>query len=178
VLNAVVDMASPRSSQSPFLVTVKPDAFATNPEISVLAILAHEFGHVYWFDSFVPTPGGSFANNFCGGIFYPGANWLRNAVGVPFSNGNRFVFFGDPPSYAGSHVPRLPGSLHSINSSGLWASVLAAFSPVEDFVETFELSVLMNANAGAGLTGAEINSDALVPIAPGSWLAWKIGCFS
>jgi hypothetical protein len=75
-------------------------------------------------------------------------------------------------------VPRLPGSLHSINSSGLWASVLAAFSPVEDFVETFELSVLMNANAGAGLTGAEINSDALVPIAPGSWLAWKIGCFS
>jgi len=178
VLEAVVDMASPRSSHGSFSVAVTPRSFASNPAMSVLAVLAHEFGHVHWFDSFVPTPGGSFANNFCGGIFYPSANWQRSAVGVPFSNGNRFVSFGDTLSYAGSHVPRLPGTLHSINSSGNWASVLAAFSPVEDFVETFELSVLMNANAGAGLTGLQINSDSIVPAPKGSWLAWKIGCFS
>jgi hypothetical protein len=178
VLDAIVNMASPNSGHGSFSVTVTPNSFAVNPAMSVLAVLAHEFGHVYWFDSFVPNAGGSFANNFCGGIFYPSANWQRNAVGVPFSNGNRFVFFGDTPSYSGSHVPRLPGTLHSIYSSGNWASALAAFSPVEDFVETFELSVLMTANAGAGLAGLQINSDSIVPVSKGSWLDWKRGCFS
>jgi hypothetical protein len=178
MLDAVVHMASPNSGLGSLSVTVTPPSFAVNPAMSVLAVLAHEFGHVYWFDTFVPTPGGSFANNFCGGIFYPSANWQRSAVGVPFSNGNRFIFFGDTPSYAGSHVPRLPSTLHSINSSGNWASALAAFSPVEDFVETFELSVLMNANAGVGLAGLQINSDAIVPVSKGSWLDWKRGCFS
>ena len=180
VLDAVVNMASPNSSHGLFSVSVTPPSFAENPAMSVLAVLAHEFGHVYWFDSFVPTPGGSFVNNFCGGIFYPSANWQSNAVGVPFSNGSRFLFFGDTLSYAGSHVPRLPLTLHSISSSGNWASVLAAFSPVEDFVETFELAVLMNANANtfAGLAGIQINLDPIVPAPEGSWLDWKIGCFS
>jgi len=51
---------------------VVPNSFAANPAMSVLALLAHEFGHVYWFDSFVPNAGGPFVNNFCwGGNFYP-----------------------------------------------------------------------------------------------------------
>jgi hypothetical protein len=156
-----------------FSVIVTPNSLAANPAMSVLAVLAHEFGHVYWFDSFVPNAGGSFANNFCGGIFYPSGNWESSGVTVPRSGGNRFVFFGDTLPYSRSHVPGLPGTLHNIHSSGNWASALAAFSPTEDFVETFVLSVLK----GAGLTGLQIDSDVIVPAPKGSWLDWKLGCF-
>jgi hypothetical protein len=155
-------------------IAVKPDPFGPNPAMSVLAVLAHEFGHVYWFDSFVPNPGGSFSNNFCGGIFYPRGNWGGSAVDVPFSGGNRFVFFGDTLPHPGSHVPGLPRTLHAVHTSGNWASALAAFSPNEDFVETFELSVLK----GAGLERLQVDSAVIYPASPGSWLDWKLGCFS
>ncbi|MGC2523001.1 MAG: hypothetical protein WA417_10255 [Stellaceae bacterium] len=172
-LDAVVHVPAQNSPNGSFSVVVTPKSFAASPAMSVLAVLAHEFGHVYWFDSFVPNAGGSFANTFCGGIFYPGANWGTSPVNVPYSGGHRFVFFGDTSTYSGSHVPWLPGTLHSIYSSGNWASALAAFSPNEDFVETFELSVLMK----VGLKGLKINTDFIVPVPNGSWLAWKIGCF-
>ncbi len=173
-LDAVVTMHSPSSGHGSFSISVTPSAVAANPAMSVLAVLAHEFGHVYWFDSFVTSPGGSFANKFCGGTFYPTASWGGSPVKDTLSNGNRFVFFGDTSTYSGSHVPGLPGSLHSIYGSGIWASALAAFSPTEDFVETFELSVLK----GAGLKSLQINSDSILPVPKGSWLAWKLGCFS
>lgn len=172
-LDTVAHVYAPNSPHGSFSVTVTPSPLAASSAMSVLAVLAHEFGHVYWFDSFVPNPGGSFANNnFCGGVFYPSGLWGTITVDVPYSGGHRFVFFGDTLTYSGSHVPALPGTLHSIYSSGNWASALAAFSPVEDFVETFELSVLMR----AGLTGLQINSDSIVPVPAGSWLAWKLGC--
>jgi hypothetical protein len=173
-LDAVVHMPSPNSPYGSFSVTAKPDTFAANPAMTVLAVLAHEFGHVYWFDSFVPTPGGPFANNFCGGIFYPSGKWEGDAVTLPFSNTSRFVLFGDILPYTGSYVPGLPGTLHSVHSSGNWASALAAFSPDEDFVETFELSVLTK----AGLKVLRVSSDSIVPVPKGSWLDWKLGCFS
>ncbi|HEY1260006.1 MAG TPA: hypothetical protein VGF34_12240 [Stellaceae bacterium] len=173
VLDAVVHVPAPNSANT-LSVKALPDSFEKSSAMSVLAVLAHEFGHVYWFDNFVPNAGGSFANNFCGGIFYPSAKWGNSKVGVPFSGGHRFVSFGDTSPYPGSHVPGLPGSLHSILGSGSWASALAAFSPDEDFVETFELSVL----EGAGLTALQINSDRILPVATGSWLGWKLGCFS
>jgi hypothetical protein len=174
-LDIVIHMASPNSGNGLFSVSVTPPTIAANPAMSVLAVLAHEFGHVYWFDSFVPSPGGSFANSFCGGIFYPSANWERSPVGFPppLPNAGRFIFFGDTSLYSGSHVPGLPGTLHSIYSGGKWASALAAFSPVEDFVETFELSVLRR----GGLAGLQINFASIVPVAKGSWLDWKLSCF-
>ncbi len=165
------------ASPYPVSVTVKPDSFAQSSAMSTLAVLAHEFGHVYWFDSFVDNPGGRFSNNFCGGIFYPSGNWQRNAVTLPFPNTTRFVAFGDVMSQAGSYVGGLPGSLHSLFAPGNWASALAAFSPNEDFVETFELKQLVNARP-SGLTLLQINRDVVVPVPAGSWLAWKIGCFS
>ena len=74
-LDAVVNVPSPNSGHGAFSVSVTPSTVAANHAMSVLAALAHEFGHVYWFDSFVTTAGGDFANNFCGGIFYPGRSW-------------------------------------------------------------------------------------------------------
>ena len=173
-LDAVINVPSPNSGHGLFSVSVTPSTVASNPAMSVLAVLAHEFGHVYWFDNFVPSPGGSFANNFCGGTFYPSGYWGGSLITFPPPQSGRFVFFGDTSTYSGSHVPGLPGTLHSIYGGGNWASALAAFSPVEDFVETFELSVLRQ----AGLARLQINSDAIVPVPKGSWLDWKLGCFS
>jgi acyl-CoA synthetase (AMP-forming)/AMP-acid ligase II len=37
------------------------------------------------------------------------------------------------------------------DTNGRWSSLFAAFTPTEDFVETFELSVLANARSGHAL---------------------------
>jgi hypothetical protein len=181
-VDTVAHLPAPNSPHGALSVRVVPNSFAENPAMSVLALLAHEFGHVYWFDSFIvdpntgaPNPGGSFVNKyFCYGNFYPSGNWEGSLTLLPFLNTGRFVSFGDTLPYSGSQVPGLPGTLHNIHGSGHWASALAAFSPSEDFVETFELSVLMR----AGLTRLQINSDPIVPVSKGSWLDWKLSCFS
>jgi hypothetical protein len=140
--------------------------------MTMLLVLAHEVGHVFWYDSFVikpdgsPNPGGQADfGKFCDGTFYspqhPGeGSWLVLPVGVP---PNRWVSFGTTRNY---HKPddvdmaslgfdldhgRYPNAgdlLHGIYAgiqNGRWASALAAFSPDEDFVETFQLFVLMHA---------------------------------
>ena len=146
----------------------QPDTSA----MTVLSVLAHEVGHVLWYDSFVikpngsPNPGGQpDFSKFCDGTFYSprGADegsWLLLPVGLP---PDRWISFGRPRNY---HKPddvdmtnlgfdldhaRYPNAgdlLHGIYAgiqNGRWASALAAFSPDEDFVETFQLFVLMNA---------------------------------
>jgi hypothetical protein len=149
----------PPNPHPPQFVNVSPNTGA----MSVLATLAHEFGHIYWYDAFVidpstgaPNPGGpAVTTRFCGGTFYPPGSWSR-AVDVPLK---RFIEFGqlrDQP--AGSEILQVQSSLgrgdfphagdhlHNIYANGRWASALAAFSPDEEFVEIFELFVLTNAN--------------------------------
>jgi hypothetical protein len=144
--------------------------------MTVLAVLAHEVGHVFWYDAFVikadgsPNPGGAADfSQFCGGTFYtpgvtPGGvgqqgSWLL----PPTVPDYRWVSFGQPRNY---HKPddvdmtelnfdlnhgkysEAGDLLHGIYSgvqNGRWASALAAFSTDEDFVETFQLFVLMHA---------------------------------
>jgi hypothetical protein len=56
-------------SQRPQFASASPDTAA----MTVLAVLAHEAGHVLWFDVFVPQPGGSFnASNFAAENFTQG----------------------------------------------------------------------------------------------------------
>jgi hypothetical protein len=129
---------------------------------SVLAALAHEFGHVYWFDSFVidpttgaPNPGGpAVTTRFCGGNFYPPGSWPY-PVDLPPGRWLRFGEIRDqalpsevlqlPGLLSHNHLPEAAIHLHNIYANGRWASALAAFSPDEEFVETFELFVLRNA---------------------------------
>src|SRR5262245_42751810 len=133
-----------------------PPSFTTYPNtsaMSVLAALAHEFGHILWWDIFVPRPGGLLdvgnTETFCGGDFYPSGSWQGMKVDLP---GRRWIGYGEirlQPS--GSEVLKLRGflrqgkyeeaaqSLSRIYRSRIWVSALAAFSPDEYFVETFEL---------------------------------------
>lgn len=148
------------------LPTISPSASANIPEMSVLASLAHEYGHILWYDNFVPMKGGGpaalAAPGFCGGQFYTAATapW-QYSVSVP---PGRWLSFGqireqsplnstilDLPGLYASNLPGLAGdNLNRLFNGGQWASTLAAFSPDEDFVETFELTVLAAAKpAGA-----------------------------
>jgi hypothetical protein len=160
-----------------------PVADYANPDISAmttLAVLAHEIGHVFWYDAFVVNgngdtyPGGpGDFTQFCNGNgnFYTpsvGGSWLAPPT-VPTG---RWVSFGDPRNYhkpddmdmtklvadlnkKTKNYPEAGDLLHAIYSgqqldgtntqNGRWASALAAFSTDEDFVETFQLFVLMHA---------------------------------
>jgi len=169
----------PPDPTPPFVDAV--NSSASTSAMSVLATLAHELGHVYWYDVFIvdsngnPNPGGppNFSL-FCNGGFY-----LNAGTGGPwhdkpgFPNGNkRWVDFvevrnGHQPNdvdikqlqhQLGMGNYRKAGDWLYLLYSGIfgnavhnpyngpWASALAAFSPDEDFVETFELNVLRKAN--------------------------------
>jgi hypothetical protein len=137
----------------PQFVTAAPDT----PAMAVLAALAHETGHVYWYDAFVPTRGGPInLNNFCGGQFYTGGAW--NNIDVP---AGRWIDFAQP-SVIAAHTPNYTSILNSHLSQSNFAQAattleamlqnqnlagaLATFSPIEDFVETYEWYVLLNAS--------------------------------
>jgi hypothetical protein len=133
-------------------------------EMSVLTVLAHETGHVLWYDAFVSQPGKSFnAGYFCEG-FYMGGSWTP-AVDVP---PGRWIGFAQQNSNI-THNPDYisvikmdlqPGlghpspmfsqageDLHMLLQDQGLASTLAARSPDEDFVETFQLYVLLRASS-------------------------------
>jgi hypothetical protein len=151
-------------------VSISPPTFeasADTPALSILAALAHERGHIYWWETFVQRPGTtpdrsvliSNAGGFCGGTIYPGGRWQGKPVEPPH---NRYVEFGDL-SWV-SPVVDLPyllrydtkhavGIIDAIYAGGLYPSLLAAYSPDEDFVEAFEWSVLRN----GGLSELSVN---------------------
>jgi hypothetical protein len=144
-----------------------------NPEVTALAALAHELGHVRWYDANVPVPGGPYsfggtlpcANGtfrfFDGSWQYTSTSFLE----IP----NRWRNFGelvDPTVIANreldhKNVPRLGpiydaiarhdvqalgplnAALHQSNQP--WSSFFGMLTPDEDFVETYRLWVLMEA---------------------------------
>jgi hypothetical protein len=131
-------------------------ASADTPAMAVLAALAHELGHVLWYDNFRPTAGGPYDfDTFCDGTFFAGS-WrhvdqppLWRQFGAPQNS----HVLSDPnvadnvADIALALVHRNPGLaadlLHRIYmTKGRWASLFAAFSPDEDFVETFKFYVL------------------------------------
>jgi hypothetical protein len=127
-----------------------------NGEISVLAALAHEMGHVLWYDAFVPNRGGNIdLNNFCNGFYTPNS-W--SGVNV---TSKRWIDFGDQvtgethtPDYITplrNHLnPSSPDfaqageDLNKLFSDPGLTGTLAAVSPDEDFVETYMLYVLLS----------------------------------
>jgi hypothetical protein len=153
----------------PFFSAASPN---DGPEITVLAALAHEYGHVLWYEIFRPTPGGPYDFSFCSGNFYSGS-W--RTVNPP----PQWRFFGDPSPdlhlngdaqiqqiLNAVHPP--PGSPPNLLLAGLlihqiffindsWASLFASFSPDEDFVETFKFAILTSPMAKYPLQSLKIN---------------------
>jgi len=144
---------------------------------TVLAALAHEYGHVLWYDTYVPNYGKEAHFEDCCSdgttTFYTGS-WENPTTNEPppsYSPGSRWRFFGDiagtklvddvdvrvlQTSVPAPGKPDTHGAgkmLHRIyrlrppygQGTGRWAGLFAAFSPQEDFVETFKLFVLRKA---------------------------------
>jgi hypothetical protein len=164
------------------------------PALSVLSALAHEYGHILWWNTFVEPGAKQVSNtaNFCNSSFYPSGSWQGTPVDIPK---DRFIHFGEirlqPKNSDVLRLERFLRSedysqafevLHRIYSDGRWASALAAFSPDEDFVETFELFVLINAGmrqAAITTYGRGRHSDNLVREATVSPpLQTKLQCFA
>jgi len=138
--------------------------------LSVLATLAHERGHIWWWEQFVQPPGStpytptliSKAAAFCRGVIYPGGNWQGVPVRLPEY---RYVEFGqlsqnspvrDLPALLNSNPAGAAALVDGIYSRGQYPSVLAAYSLDEEFVEAFQWSVLRNAGLAeftANITG-------------------------
>jgi hypothetical protein len=156
--------------------------------------LAHEYGHILWWDTFVQPPGPDTTQvtktgTFCDGKFYPSGSWQGINVDIP---PGRWIDFGDVRLQpGGSDVSQLPdllrrgrygdaaGRLYRINSDRRWASALSAFSPDEDFVETFELFVLRRAGLQKYTSNVHYGQPPteILPVPRGSPLDIKLGCF-
>jgi hypothetical protein len=170
------------------------EASPSVPSLSVLAALAHELGHVLWWQYFVPQVGSKYVDTttFCNGGFYPSGSWQGAPVDIA---PGRWVYFGEileQPKDSdvlrlrrflrSADYPQAFEALHRIYSDGQWASALAAFSPDEDFVETFQLFVLINAGlrqAAVTTYGRARHSDNVVrdvTVAP--VLQTKLQCFA
>lgn len=132
------------------------------PEMTVLAGLAHEVGHVFWFDA-LKTPGGGYHYKFCKDHFH--SSWLTRTPPDPWIN------LGDLDPAKSEHkvdqnsdnvsVQRIKTAIQNHDETeiytilqliyakkGRWASALAAFSPTEDLVETFQYIVLRGSQPG------------------------------
>jgi hypothetical protein len=171
---ALLDRTAANGTPVPVSVTPKfsvssddPSSSNDDPSLAVLAALAHERGHIYWFERFVQPPGSAQTTNtdqFCGSgaaSFYPTGKWQGEyPVGIPDRVMPRFVTFAELDQnsslnqaslnsnlpyllfYGLSQYAKIP--IDNIYMEGQYLSLLAAYSPDEDFVESFEWSVLRN----------------------------------
>jgi hypothetical protein len=136
------------------------DTFA----MSVLAALAHEMGHVRWYDIIDPgRVGARNFNAFCGGSFF--VSWAGGAAQRHRPpEWRRFLKLSErqnqqlPDAHrSGLHVHHIDDALSAPLRAGdlleqiympaaPWASFFAAISPDEDFAETYKFKVLTSAS--------------------------------
>jgi hypothetical protein len=102
-LQALLNWSQP-THKPPVHDFAQPDTVA----MTVLAILAHELGHVFWYDAFVvkadgsPNPGGpADFSQFCGGTFYQpvGVGQQGSWLLPPALPDQRWISFGRPRNY-------------------------------------------------------------------------------
>lgn len=166
------------------------------PTMTILAALAHEFGHVYWYDYFDANRNNPLydPNNFCSASFFP-ISW-SNRVNAPpqwrkfagkgqdqhsaavfnlIRDVAKAVRTGDwtPPSTDLDGIYAVPGS---------WASLFAAFTADEDFIETFKLAVLLKAKTPLQHLPLQIPALGTTEDIPGTLiqrpgLTAKLSCF-
>jgi hypothetical protein len=119
-------------------VTFKPSA--NTQTMTVLAALAHEFGHVAWW-------AWGIYDRTCQNTDFSKFSWNKN------KQADRFHYFGiqqaeNTPNGNGPQKDNVkqsadkPNELNKIYSGGEWASLFATVNPDEDFAETYKLMVL------------------------------------
>jgi hypothetical protein len=117
-------------------VTLQYSASPDNGFLGVLAVMAHETGHVMWYDKSVRGKP-CFASNFMtpswtGGT--PNRRWVDFAAFTP--NDHK----ADPETHPKKKL-LTPGKARKLYEN--FVSVFAAVSPEEDYIETYKLSALL-----------------------------------
>jgi hypothetical protein len=133
-----------------------PDPDPVNPNaVAALAILAHEMGHIIWFDKNVGTmtkctkasrpqfslyswPGSGVVHGFRRLGQQDNANHTTDGPDIARISSD--LRFDSPPN--SKLYPDAASDLLTIYGSGNWASLFSTVSLDEDFVETFKLWVL------------------------------------
>jgi hypothetical protein len=148
---------------------------ADNFDMTALAALAHEVGHVRWYEIFNPDPnnyGKPYNPNpatFCSGTFF--TNSWTNVHRPPYwrYHGARYQYNAMPDKHVkdpqisdiDKAINAIAGDPHPPTKLNLalslldqlyqadqpWASFFAALTPDEDFVETYKFWVLTNAQS-------------------------------
>jgi hypothetical protein len=177
VLDYLVPWAAPANQLRFIPPTVNPGNTNTS-WMTVLAALAHEAGHIRWYEANVRSGWGLSYDfkrlNDCN--FFIGWQYTTNKNLQPKG---RWRYFGDtadqhdenandhanPPKLAqfkkGVDDQTLDDGLDQLLSGNtFWASFLASNAPDEDFVETYKLSILTD----AGLTSLPLT----IPTSTGS----------
>jgi len=150
---------------------LKPECYR-----SVLAILAHEIGHILWWDKNV-------GNRTCvkaSQSRFSNYSWPSNQVAHGFhrlgqqDKQNRTTDrpdkddvlldfrYDNPPG--SSNYPDAVADLQTMYLSGNWASLFATVSVDEDFIETYKLWILTNINNLGPITSLHINIPSLSAI--------------
>jgi hypothetical protein len=171
-----------------------PTAMVDTSAMTVLAALAHEYGHILWFDL---VKGSRWY------LFYDPAAFCRKDRNTPgdgfFDNSwqmvhqpNIYITFAGLPSPQDLHFGTIQtqGLLTAINQqqwstavddlnayyspdtstnpNGVWPSLFGSISPAEDFVETFKIFVMTRpeTNNGLPITSMPLNLFATANSAP------------
>jgi hypothetical protein len=162
--------------------------------LTVLAALAHEYGHILWYDVLKaphdnnykpsvlcrPDPnkkGDGFFDDSWGGMDVNQPKmWLgfgetmgdQHAPGITQISSLKQAIRNSDFQTAASLLNSLYAPQSSGNPSGVWPSLFGAISPEEDFVETFKVFILTRpeTNAHMPITTMRLNIFADTTIAP------------
>ena len=143
------------------------------PQMGLLAVIAHEVGHVFYFERCL---GAGFQH--CGAQFHTD-NW--NGIGFSDRTPPRGKSFQDQnrrdknlnlemlaTQWVGAATPDQATQLFDLYglppSSARWVSLLVATAPDEEFVELFELVILRNAATPLKELTIQLNPDRMVNI--------------
>jgi hypothetical protein len=145
-----------------YLTPNPPDLPGDTFDTTILAALAHEVGHVRWYQVMNPDQNNNRGrpynpSGFCGGTFFTG--WRGSVNQPPYWRG-----FGNRAADVHRAAPQIAwidAAIHAQHWDSAatyldqlyqpyqpWASFFGALSPDEDFVETYKLHVLTNAQSG------------------------------
>jgi len=147
----------------------KGDPRQDTPEMALLAVLAHEMGHLLFADQLNTIEScGFFANSWTGALAFPdrfhqfgidnpaalhkNGEPYKDEIESDFRRHRTYdgiqklgTLYGANISAPNSHNP-------SSATSTAWVSLFSAVAPDEDFAETYKLVVLRNAQQGEALT--------------------------
>lgn len=170
-------MPLPGSDGMNWLNGVSHNASPDNPTIQIMAILAHEMGHIMWWAEEIPDvqcPAGGARFASIGGWLPQPINNRRGFHGFGADRGNHsalesFSIQGMRAELRGNAISlsHLTQDMVGVYKDGNWADLFSFVDPDEDFIETYKFWALTHAQGGFALNSLSIQfpgSGGLIPI--------------